>query len=88
MRTTSIATLRLGVELFRQGALDEALVGLERAVALGPKTAEARNNYGVASLPPAARSRRSGNSRRRSLSRRAYAEARLRTWRACSTTAV
>ncbi len=41
-------TLRLGVELFRQGSLDEALVVLERAVALGPRTAEARNNYGVA----------------------------------------
>ena len=41
-------TLRLGVELFRQGSLDEALGVLERAVALGPKVAEARNNYGVA----------------------------------------
>ena len=41
-------TRRLGVELFRQGSLDEALVVLERAVALGPKVAEARNNYGVA----------------------------------------
>ena len=40
--------MRLGVELFRQGSLDEALVVLERAVALGPKTSEARNNYGVA----------------------------------------
>ena len=39
---------RLGVELFRQGSLDEALVVLERAVALGPKVSEARNNYGVA----------------------------------------
>ncbi len=41
-------TRRLGVELFRQGALDEALVVLERAVTLGPKVAEAHNNYGVA----------------------------------------
>ena len=41
-------TQRLGVELFRQGSLDEALGILERAVALGPNVAEARNNYGVA----------------------------------------
>ena len=41
-------TRRLGVELFRQGTLDEALSVLARAVALGPKVAEARNNYGVA----------------------------------------
>ncbi|MHB8834350.1 MAG: tetratricopeptide repeat protein [Candidatus Methylomirabilia bacterium] len=39
---------RLGVELFRQGSLDEALGVLERAVALGPKVTEARNNFGVA----------------------------------------
>ena len=41
-------TRRLGVELFRQGSLEEALSVLERAVTLGPKVAEARNNYGVA----------------------------------------
>ncbi len=41
-------TLRLGVELFRLGSLDEAMGVLERAVALAPKVAEARNNYGVA----------------------------------------
>jgi Tfp pilus assembly protein PilF len=41
------AMLRLGVELFRQGSLDEAAAVLERAVELGPAVAEARNNYGV-----------------------------------------
>jgi tetratricopeptide (TPR) repeat protein len=42
------ATLRLGVELFRQGAVEEALPLLARAAALGPDVAEAHNNYGVA----------------------------------------
>lgn len=41
-------TRRLGVELFRQGALEEALGFLARAVALDPGVAEARNNHGVA----------------------------------------
>jgi tetratricopeptide (TPR) repeat protein len=41
-------TRLLGVELFRLGSLDEALGVLERAAALGPKVAEARNNLGVA----------------------------------------
>jgi len=41
-------TQRLGVELFRQGSLEEALGVLERGVALVPKVAEVRNNFGVA----------------------------------------
>jgi tetratricopeptide (TPR) repeat protein len=42
------ATLRLGVELFRQGSLAEATGVLARAAALGPEVAETRNDYGVA----------------------------------------
>jgi tetratricopeptide (TPR) repeat protein len=42
------AQQRLGVELFRQGALEEAAGVLQRVAALGPGVAEARNNYGVA----------------------------------------
>jgi len=42
------AMLRLGVELFRQGSLEEATGVLARAAARGPAVAEARNNYGVA----------------------------------------
>ncbi len=41
-------TRRLGVERVRQGTVEEALTVLERAVALGPKLGEARNNFGVA----------------------------------------